>query len=107
MQFNGRSGQPQLRAASDAQDGAACVDPGEDALPICLEHERCAQAQRSAARLVRDRPARSATVIAEFNVNGHKLYLLACKKCLFSLGGACQHVSDSLWDPHDGRRMHS
>jgi len=47
--FNGTAGQPQVRAASDAKDGAMCVDPGDEALLACPGHERLARFQRSAA----------------------------------------------------------
>ena len=47
MQFNGGTDQPQVRTASEAEDGAASSDPGEKALPACLRYQRLARAERA------------------------------------------------------------
>lgn len=80
MPFNGRTGQSQVRAASDAEDGSARIDSGEEALPALsrtlsdvhvpnvLQRDFCATAPNQ----------KWATDVTEFNLNGHKLYLSAC-----------------------------
>lgn len=61
------------------KDGAARIDPSKEALPACSRRCRCIRANVLQRDFYATAPNQKwMTDVAEFNVNGHELYLSAC-----------------------------
>lgn len=93
VQFNGRTCQPQERAASDAGDGTARVDQGEEALPSNPLHGRCARCQYPPAQFfAMFLSQKQATDGLELKMNRQKLCLSACLD-LYKEAIVVQHIA--------------